>query len=121
MIIRLGVKDQDLVVHRGEAGLALLHQLRLEAALAITVRVQLEMAIFCLQGIASVAVATVGVVTCLIEVVAEVVVKLGIQCCLDSGLGSILLNSLRPFSLLRVLAASNAVSPYRYYYVFRAD
>lgn len=58
----LGVQAVDLVIHGREPGLVLAHNLRLEAAVAVSWHVDIKRAILGQQRLAGIAVAAVGIV-----------------------------------------------------------
>lgn len=99
----LRVQEQNLVVHRRETALMLLHQLWLEAAGPVTRGGQLKRAVLGLQGLVGNAVAIVVRVGLLVLVEAEMIVQLRVQRRFNRDLGQHLPECVEVFFRLDVL------------------
>ena len=88
----LGVEGEDLVVHLGQAGLALADKLRLERAVAITRRLDGDLSVLPFEALGGIAIAIVTGPAALwgVFLVAQVLVHLGIERGLDGELDQLL-------------------------------
>lgn len=82
----LSVQAVDFIIHRGKSGLALANDLWLETAVTITWDINIEGIVLCLQSLAGITVATVGIVRWLVALVAKIFIHFSVERSLDRDL-----------------------------------